>query len=172
MEIVSNSIEIGGKKITVETGKLAKQANGACTVRVGDTVVLVTAVAAKEPKEDCDFIPLTVDYRERTYSAGKIPGGFFKREGRPRDNETLKSRVIDRSIRPLFPETWHNATQVAATVISYDGENDSDLAAMLGTSIALLISDIPFVTPICAVRVGKIDGKLVINPTIPQQKAF
>lgn len=170
MEIITNTIEIGGKKITVETGKLAKQASGACTVRVGDTVVLVTAVAAKEPKENCDFVPLTVDYRERTYAAGKIPGGFFKREGRPRDNETLKSRVIDRSIRPLFPETWHCATQVAATVISYDGENDSDLAAMLGTSIALLISDIPFTVPICAVRVGKIDGKLVINPTIPQQK--
>jgi len=170
VEIFTRSIEIGGKTITVETGKLAKQASGACTVRVGDTVVLVTAVAAKEPKENCDFIPLTVDYRERTYAAGKIPGGFFKREGRPRDNETLKSRVIDRSIRPLFPETWHHNTQVAATVISYDGENDSDLAAMLGTSIALLISDIPFTTPICAVRVGRIDGKLVINPTIPQQK--
>ena len=170
MEIITKTIEIGGKQLTVETGKLAKQANGACTVRVGDTVVLVTAVAAKEPKEDCDFIPLTVDYRERTYAAGMIPGGFFKREGRPRDNETLKSRLIDRSIRPLFPESWHNATQVAATVISYDAENDSDLPAMLGTSIALLISDIPFSVPICAVRVGKIEGKLVINPTIPQQK--
>ncbi|MBN1823638.1 MAG: polyribonucleotide nucleotidyltransferase [Endomicrobiales bacterium] len=166
----TESIKVGDKDIIIEVGKLAKQANGSCLVRVGDTSVLVNAVAGKEPRENCDFLPLTVDYRERTYAAGKIPGGFFKREGRPRENEILTSRLIDRTIRPLFPEGWYVDTQVAAILLSYDAENDSDIPSIVGASVALMVSDMPVKTPFAAVRVGRVEGKYVINPTITQQK--
>jgi polyribonucleotide nucleotidyltransferase len=165
-----HSIEIAGKTWTIETGRMAKQANGSCLMRSGDTVVIVNAVANKEPKQDADFLPLTVDYRERTYSAGKIPGGFFKREGRPRENEILVSRLIDRGIRPLFPDDWHNETQVTAITLSYDGENSTDILSMNGASFALMLSDIPYTTPLSSVRIGRIDGKLVVNPTISEMK--
>ena len=163
-------IEVAGKKIIIETGRLAKQAGGSAMMRMGDTMVLVSAVMGKEPKANCDFLPLTVDFRERTYSAGKIPGGFFKREGRARDNEILSSRLIDRSIRPMFPENFHNEVQVAALVMSYDGENDADILAIVGTSVALMLSEAPFTTPISAVRIGRVNGAFVVNPTIPEQK--
>jgi polyribonucleotide nucleotidyltransferase len=168
--IQTETLEIAGKKLIIETGKVAKQANGACTVTMGDTVVLVTVVTAKEPREGVDFMPLTVDYRERTYSAGKIPGGFFKREVRPRENEILKSRLIDRSIRPFFPEAWRNDTNVAALVISYDGENDPAIPCIIGTSVALKLADVPFPVSVGAVRIGRINGSFVVNPTISELK--
>lgn len=170
VEIITNSIEIGGKNIIIETGRLAKQASGSCLVKAGDTTVLVTVAAGKEPKENCDFLPLTVDYRERTYAAGKIPGGFFKREGRPRENEILKSRLIDRSLRPMFSENWHNETQITSMVLSYDNINDAEIPSIIGASLALMISEIPFNIPVSSVRIGRIDGSYVVNPTIPQQK--
>jgi polyribonucleotide nucleotidyltransferase len=170
VEYFKEEVEVAGKKFIVESGKVAKQAGGSCTVRIGETIVLVTAVSLKEPKVGIDFMPLTVDYREKTYAAGKIPGGFFKREARPRDGEILVSRLIDRSIRPLFPEYYRNDTQISAVVLSHDGENDSEMAAILGTSIALYTSDLPFTTPIASVRIGKIKGHLVINPLISEQK--
>ena len=170
MNKVVKTIEVGGKKITVETGYVAKQANGAVLVTCGDTVILVTAVASREPKEGRDFMPLTVDFRERTYAAGKIPGGFFKREARPREKEILTSRLIDRTLRPLFPEFWRNETQVGIMLISYDCVNDPDVLGIVGASTALMLSDIPFAGPVAAVRVGKIDGKLIINPTIEEEK--
>ncbi|MDR0800498.1 MAG: polyribonucleotide nucleotidyltransferase [Endomicrobium sp.] len=171
MEYFRKEMDVGGKKFIIESGKVAKQARGSCTVRVGDTVVLVTAVALKEPKLGIDFMPLTVDYRERTYAVGKIPGGFFKREARPRDKEILASRLIDRSIRPLFPEYWRNDTQISAVVISHDGENESEMAAILGASVALYTSDLPFTTPVASVRVGRINGQLVVDPLIEEQKS-
>jgi polyribonucleotide nucleotidyltransferase len=158
-------VEIGGRTLTIETGKVAKQADGAVTVRYGDTVVLVTACADRRMKPDIDFVPLTVDYRENTYAAGKIPGGFFKREGRPNEKEILTSRLIDRPIRPLFPEGWSCETQVIALVLSYDQENDPDTLAVIGASSALHLSDIPFPMPIAAVRVGMVNDQIVINPT-------
>ncbi|GHT24592.1 polyribonucleotide nucleotidyltransferase [Endomicrobiia bacterium] len=170
MEYFKKEVDVAGKKFIVESGKVAKQAGGSCTVRIGETVVLVTVVSLKEPKVGIDFMPLTVDYRERTYAAGKIPGGFFKRETRPRDGEVLVSRLIDRSIRPLFPEYYRNDTQISAVVLSHDGENDSEMAAILGASIALYTSDLPFTTPIASVRIGKINGQLIINPLIAEQK--
>lgn len=156
---------LGHENIVIETGRMAKQADGAVTVRYGGTVVLVTAVCSKEPREGADFFPLTCEYQEKTYAAGKIPGGFFKREGRPSEKEILTARLIDRPIRPLFPHGFINEMQIVAIVISSDSENDSDILAMLGASAALTISDIPFPGPIAAVRVGRIDGKFVINPT-------
>ena len=156
---------LGGKKLTVETGKLAKQAGGAVTVRLGDTIVLVTAVVSKEPRENADFLPLTVDYIEKTFAAGKIPGGFFKREGRPTEIETLTSRFIDRPIRPLFPEGYYHETQVVATVLSADNDNEPDILAMTGASAALCLSEAPFMGPIAGVRVGRVDGKFILNPT-------
>jgi polyribonucleotide nucleotidyltransferase len=164
------SIEIGGRELSLETGKLAKQADGSIVVRYGDTVVLVTACAAGKAREDLDFFPLTVDYRENFYAAGRIPGGFFKREGKPNEKEVLTSRQIDRPIRPLFPEGYLCETQVIALVLSADGENDSDILSITGASAALYLSKIPFHTPIAGVRVGLIEGKLVINPTIPEIK--
>jgi len=152
----------------METGKVAKQADGSVVVRYGDTVVLVTACAARTPREGVDFLPLTVDYRENTYAAGKIPGGFFKREGRPNEKETLTSRLIDRPIRPLFPETWNYETQVIALVLSFDQANDPDVLAVTGASAALYLSDVAFTTPLAAVRVGLIEDKLVVNPTNAQ----
>ncbi len=163
-------VPFGSQTLTIESGKLAKQANGAVTVTVGETIVLVTACIAKKPREGMDFFPLSVEYQEKTYSAGKIPGGFFKREGRPTEKEILTSRVIDRPIRPLFPEGMRNEVQVVATVLSHDMENDPDILAMIGASAALSVSDIPFDGPIGAVRVGLIDGVLVANPTFEQRK--
>jgi len=163
--IVKKEVEIGGKIFSVETGRYARQANGAVMVRYGDTMVLVSAVASEAVKEDQDFFPLQVEYREKTSAAGKFPGGFIKREGRPTEKEILSSRLIDRPIRPLFPEKFMNETQVIAFVVSYDGLNDADVLAAIGASAALTISDIPFDGPIAEVRVGRVDGKLIINPT-------
>jgi polyribonucleotide nucleotidyltransferase len=168
--IHKKEVAIGGTTLSIEMGKLAKQANGAAVVRMGDTVVLVTACASKDEREGIDFLPLTVDYRENFYASGKIPGGFFKREGRPNEKEILTSRLIDRPIRPLFPESWHRETQVIGLVLSTDRENDSDVLAVTGASAALYCSDIPFHTPIGAVRVGLIDGNFVVNPTFEQLK--
>ncbi|MGB2679344.1 MAG: polyribonucleotide nucleotidyltransferase [Candidatus Acidiferrum sp.] len=163
------SIEVGGRPLTLEMGKIAKQANGAVTARYGDTVVLVTACMASKPS-DRDFLPLTVDYRENTYSAGKIPGGFFKREGRPTEKEILVSRLIDRPMRPLFPDSWRTETQVIALVLSADSDNDPDVIAVTAASAAAYCSDLPFADPIAAVRVGLLDGQLVANPTVAEQK--
>ncbi|MBN2331919.1 MAG: polyribonucleotide nucleotidyltransferase [Deltaproteobacteria bacterium] len=161
-------IEVEKSSVTLETGKMAKQASGAVVVRAGDTVVLVTAVAERKGREGIDFFPLTVDYREKTYAAGKIPGGFFKRESRPSDRETLTSRLIDRPIRPLFPKGFSCETQVIATVLSVDGQHDADVLALTGASAALMISDIPFAGPVAGVRVGRIDGRLIANPSVDQ----
>jgi polyribonucleotide nucleotidyltransferase len=155
----------GGKRILFETGKLAKQAHGSTVVRMGDNVVLATAVANAEPREGIDFFPLTVDYREYTYAGGRIPGGFIKREGRPSEREILTSRMIDRPIRPLFPEGFRCETQVIAFVLSADTENDPDVAAINGASCALALSDVPFLGPVGAVRVGLVDGQFILNPT-------
>ena len=164
--IVRKEIEIGHDRIIVETGRMARQADGSVTVRYGDTVVLVTAVAANKPREGADFLPLTVDYRENAFAAGKIPGGFFKREGRPNEKEVLTCRGIDRPLRPLFPEGWNYETQIIAMVLSADKINDSDVLALTGASFALGISDIPFSTLIAAVRVGlSPEGEYMINPT-------
>jgi polyribonucleotide nucleotidyltransferase len=161
-------LDFHGRPLSIEVGRMAKQADGAALVRYGETVVLVTAVAAKDLKLDTDFLPLTVDYQEKTFAAGKIPGGFFKREGRPSEKEILTCRLIDRSIRPLFAEGLRCETQVIATVLSADRENDPDVVAMLGTSIALHVSDIPFNGPLAGVRIGRVDGQWVMNPTQSQ----
>ena len=163
------SLEVGGRKLSFETGKMARQAHGAVVARYGDTVVLATACMDSKSAEK-DFLPLTVDYREYTYSAGKIPGGFFKREGRPSEKEVLTSRLTDRPLRPLFPEGWSNETQIVSMVLSADSENDPDVIGVTAASAALYISKIPFTTPIAAVRVGMLDGKLVVNPTVAEQK--
>jgi polyribonucleotide nucleotidyltransferase len=163
------TVEVGGRPLILETGKIAKQANGAIVARYGDTVVLTTACMAPTAN-DRDFLPLTVDYRENTYSAGKIPGGFFKREGRPSEKEILTSRLIDRPMRPLFPESWRNETQIVSMVLSADSDNDPDVIAVTGASAACYCSDLPFEKPIAAVRVGLLDGQLVANPTVADQK--
>ena len=165
----SVTVEVGGRPLILETGKIAKQANGAITARYGDTIVLTTACMASTAN-DRDFLPLTVDYRENTYSAGKIPGGFFKREGRPSEKEILTSRLIDRPMRPLFPESWRNETQIVSMVLSADSDNDPDVIAVTSASAAAYCSDLPFDTPIAAVRVGLLDGQLVVNPTVTEQK--
>jgi polyribonucleotide nucleotidyltransferase len=157
-----------GRPLSIEVGRMAKQADGAALIRYGETVVLVTAVAARDLKLDTDFFPLTVDYQEKTFAAGKIPGGFFKREGRPSEKEILTCRLIDRSIRPLFAEGLRCETQVIATVLSADRENDPDVVAMLGTSVALHVSDIPFNGPLAGVRIGRVAGQWVMNPTQSQ----
>ncbi len=162
------TIDVGGRPLTIETGLLAKQANGSVLVRYGETVVLVTAVVSSKQREGVDFFPLSVDYVEKTYAAGKIPGGFFKREGRLSEHEILTSRFIDRPLRPLFPKGFRNDVQIIATVLSADGENDPDMAAMIGASAALELSDIPFHGPIAGVRVGRFDGQFEINPPISQ----
>ena len=164
------SMEVGGRTLTIEQGKMAKQANGAVLVRYGDTVVLVTATASKEPREGVDFFPLTVDYEEKMYAAGKIPGGFIKREGRPSNDATLCARLIDRPIRPLFPKGYRNDVQIVATVLSVEPDNAPELAGMIGASCALSVSDIPFGGPIAGVRVGRVDGTFVINPTAAQRE--
>ena len=163
------TVEVGGRTLTLETGKIAKQANGAIVAKYGDTVILNTACMSNKPN-DRDFLPLTVDYRENTYSAGKIPGGFFKREGRPTEKEILTSRLIDRQMRPLFPESWRNETQINAMVLSADSDNDPDVIAVTGAAAAAYCSDLPFPTPIAAVRVGLVNGQLVANPTVAEQK--
>jgi polyribonucleotide nucleotidyltransferase len=162
------SVEFHGRPLSIEVGRMAKQADGSALVQYGETVVLVTAVAAKEARAEVDFFPLTVDYQEKTFAAGKIPGGFFKREGRPSEKEILTCRLIDRSIRPLFAGGLKCETQIIATVLSTDRENDPDVVAMLGTSLALEVSDIPFNGPLAGVRVGRVEGKWVVNPTQSQ----
>ncbi|MBI4726680.1 polyribonucleotide nucleotidyltransferase [candidate division TA06 bacterium] len=164
----TKELEIGGRKLIIETGKIAKQAHGSVTVRYGGTVALVTAVGSDQPREGIDFFPLSVEYREQAYAAGRIPGGFFKREGKPRDKEILSARLIDRPLRPLFPEGYRNEVQVVCLILSADQENDADILGLTGASAALSISDIPFSGPIAAVRVGKAENGYVINPTFQQ----
>jgi polyribonucleotide nucleotidyltransferase len=163
-KVYRKELDWGGRRLVLETGKIARQANGAVLATYGDTTVLCTVVGNKTPKPGIDFFPLTVNYQEKTFAAGKIPGGFFKREGRPTEKETLVSRLIDRPIRPLFPEGFRNETQVVCTVLSHDLENDPDIIALVGASAALTISGIPFMGPVGAARVGYIDGKYVLNP--------
>jgi polyribonucleotide nucleotidyltransferase len=162
--------QVGDKQILIETGKLAKQADGAVTVQLGETIVLVAAVAATKAKEGMEFFPLTVDYREKAAAAGKFPGGYFKREGRPTEKEILTCRLTDRPIRPLFPKGWYNEVQVQTVVLSADGENDPDILSIIGASAALMVSDIPWAGPLGAVRVGRVNGKFVANPTHAEMK--
>ena len=162
--------EFLGKTVTVEIGRVARQANGSALVRCGDTVVLVTAVASKEAREGINFFPLTVDYQEKFYAAGRIPGGFFKREARPSSKATLTARLIDRPLRPLFPEGFRNDVHIVATTLSVDGENEPDILALVGASCALQVSNIPFLGPLAAVRIGRVDGKWVCNPSLALQK--
>jgi polyribonucleotide nucleotidyltransferase len=157
--------QVGEKEIIIETGKLARQADGSVTVQLGETIVLVAAVAATKAKEGQDFFPLTVDYREKAAAAGKFPGGYFKREGRPTEKEILTSRMIDRPIRPLFPKGWFNEVQVQSIVLSADGANDPDILSINGASASLMVSDIPWDGPLGAVRVGRVNGKFIANPT-------
>jgi polyribonucleotide nucleotidyltransferase len=166
----TRDISVGRHRISIETGRLAKQADGSVVVRSGDTMVLVTACTAANPREGIDFLPLTVDYKEYTYASGRIPGGFFKREGKPTEKEVLTSRLIDRPIRPLFPAGWRNETQIIALVLSADAENDSDVLAITGASAALALSSIPFTRSIAGVRMGLVDGEFVVNPTFEQRK--
>ncbi len=165
-DIVKKEMQWGGRKLTIETGRMARQADGAVLVTYGETTVLCTVVASKSPRKDIDFFPLTVHYQEKFYATGRVPGGFFKREGRPSEKETLICRLIDRPIRPLFPQGFYNETQVVCTVLSHDGETDSDIPAMIGASAALTISGIPFMGPIGAAKVGLVDGEFVINPSM------
>src|SRR5688500_5686479 len=170
VNLQKREIQIGSRTITLETGKLAKQADGSVIVRSGDTVVLVTACHAATAREGIDFLPLTVDYREYTYASGRIPGGFFKREGKPSEKEVLTSRLIDRPIRPLFAPGWRYETQIIALLMSADTENDSDVLAITGSSAALALSEIPVEKITAGVRVGIIDGKFIINPTYEERK--
>src|SRR5512133_2644169 len=169
MTPITKTAGVGGKEISLETGKIAKQAHGAVVVRLGDSIVLVTVVSAPEKKEGIDFFPLTVDYQEKLFAAGRIPGSYFKREGRLTEKETLTSRVIDRSCRPLFPDGYANETQIIATVLSYDQENETDVLALTGASAALQVSDVPFNGPIAGARVGRVKGQLVANPTLAER---
>jgi polyribonucleotide nucleotidyltransferase len=169
MNPVQQRVLCGGKEILLETGKVAKQADGAVWVRLGDSIVLVTVVSTKERREGIDFFPLTVDYQEKLFAAGRVPGNYFRREGRPTEKETLTSRIVDRSCRPLFPDGYGNETQIIATVLSFDQENDTDVLALTGASAALQVSDVPFHGPIAGVRVGRVDGQLVANPTLAQR---
>ena len=167
---LKESIKVGGEDLIVETGKVAKQADGSVVIRYGDTMLLVTAVSMKTAKEGLDFFPLTVEYRESSYSAGRIPGNYFRREGRPSEKEVLTCRLIDRPVRPLFPDGYRFETQVVGTVISADSENDPDVIAITGDSCALYLSDIPFENPIAGIRIGLIDGKYIINPTYDERR--
>jgi len=169
MTPIQKTARVGSQEILLETGKVAKQAHGSVWVRLGDSIVLVTAVSAAEKKEGIDFFPLTVDYQEKLFAAGRVPGSFFRREGRPTEKETLTSRIVDRSCRPLFAEGYSNETQIIATVISFDQENDTDVLALTGASAALHMSDIPFNGPIAGVRVGRVNGEFVANPTLAQR---
>src|SRR3978361_90092 len=163
-------LDWGGRKLALETGKIAREAAGALLVSYGETIVLCTAVGVRSAKPGQDFFPLTVNYQEKAFAAGKIPGGFFKREGRPSEAEILKSRLIDRPIRPLFPVGFRNEVQIVATVLSYDNENDPDIVAMVGCSAALTLSGIPFFGPIAAARCGFDQGAYILNPTADQMK--
>src|SRR5215470_11906567 len=160
--------QVGDKQILIESGKLAKQADGAVTVQLGETIVIVAAVAATKAKEGQAFFPLTVDYREKAAAAGKFPGGYFKREGRPTEKEILTCRLTDRPIRPLFPKGWYNEVQVQTVVLSADGENDPDILSIIGASASLMVSDIPWDGPLGAARIGRINGQFVANPTHSQ----
>src|SRR5436190_8892523 len=162
---LKESIKLGDKELTVETGRVAKQADGAVVIRYGDTMLLVAAVSAWIPREGVDFFPLTVEYREANYAAGRIPGNYFRREGRPNEKEVLTSRLIDRPCRPLFAEGYRNETQVIAGVVSADPDNNPDVIAITGASCALYLSDIPFLNPIAGVRIGLIEGRYIVNPT-------
>src|ERR671927_819294 len=161
-------LDWGGRKLILETGKIARQADGAVVATYGESKLLATVVAAKEPKEGIDFLPLTVDYQEKFYAAGCIPGGYFKREGRPTERETLISRLIDRPIRPLFADGWRNETQVIVTTLSHDLENDPDIVAMVAASAALTLSGAPFMGPVGAARVGFINNEYVLNPQLDE----
>src|SRR5262245_13391203 len=171
MGVETESVEIGGLAVSFETGRLAKQANGAVVVRAGDSMVLVTAVGLREAREGADFFPLTVDVEERMYAAGKIPGGFIKRESRPSDKAILTARMTDRPIRPLWPKGYRNETQVVATVLSADQVNAYDILCINGASAALVLSDMPFLGPIGAVRIGLADDEFIINPTLQEMEA-
>src|SRR5919204_854306 len=162
------ALDWGGRTLTLETGKIARQADGAVVATYGETSVLATVVAAKQPKEGIDFLPLTVNYQEKFYAAGRIPGGYFKREGRPTEKETLVSRLIDRPVRPLFAEGWRNETQVIVTTLSHDLENDPDVLAMVASSAALCLSGAPFMGPIGAARVGFSNNEYVLNPQLDE----
>src|SRR5580692_6076399 len=166
----TREVNVGNKTLRFETGKLAKQAGGAVMVRYGDSVVLVTACRSTNAREGIDFLPLTVDYREYTYASGRIPGGFFKREGKPAEKEVLTSRCIDRPTRPLFPAGWRYETQIIALVLSADQENDTDVLAITGASAALALSEVPLQKTIAGVRVGLVEDRYVINPTFEQRK--
>src|SRR5690554_4554455 len=169
VKATTKTIELAdGRSITIETGKLAKQADGSVVVRMGETMLLATVVSAKEAKEDVDFMPLSVDYREKFSAAGRFPGGFLKREGRPSDEEILVGRLVDRALRPLFPEDYHAETAVMISLISAGKEDLPDALAGLAASAALAVSDVPFETPISEVRVGRVNGQFVINPTHSQ----
>jgi len=169
MKAIQERANVGDREIVLETGKIAKQADGSVWIRQGDSIVLVTVVSAKERKEGIDFFPLTVDYQEKLFAAGKVPGSFFRREGRPTEKETLTSRIVDRSCRPLFPDGYANETQIIATVVSFDQENDTDVLALTGASAALQVSNVPFHGPIAGVRVGRVAGQFVANPTLAQR---
>ena len=168
MNIVKKSITTGGKEISIETGKLAKQADGAVVLRMGDTMILATVVAAKDAKEGVDFLPLTVDYKEKFAADGRIPGGFFRREARPSEREILVMRIVDRALRPLFPDDYHAEVQLMMQLIAYDGVNSPDALVGFAASAALAVSDIPFNGPMSEVRVGRIDGQFIINPTLEE----
>src|SRR5215469_3725942 len=169
-QVFRKELDWAGRKLVLETGKVARQADGAVLATYGGTTVLATVVYEKAAKPGLDFFPLTVNYQEKTYAAGKIPGGFFKREGRPSEKETLVSRLIDRPIRPLFVKGFKHETQVVVTVLSHDLENDPDIVGMVAASAALTLSGVPFMGPIGAARVGVIDGEYVLNPTLEQSK--
>ena len=168
---ITKTIEIGGKQISIETGKLAKQADGAVVLRMGDTMILATVVANKGAKEGVDFLPLTVDYREKFAADGRIPGSFFRREARPSEREILVMRIVDRALRPLFPDDFHAEVQLMMQLIAYDGVNSPDALVGFAASSCIAISDIPFNGPMSEVRVGRVDGEFVINPTLEEMKA-
>ena len=170
MTPIIKSAKLGTSEITLETGKIAKQAHGSVMVRQGDSMVLVTVVSASEKREGIDFFPLTVDYQEKLSAAGRVPGSYFRREGRATEKETLNSRIVDRSLRPLFAEGYANETQVIATVYSFDQEHDTDVLALTGASAALHISDLVWAGPLAGVRVGRIDGQFVANPTFAERE--
>ena len=170
MSVAKQSFSFGSHTVSIETGELARQADGSVVVTMGHTVVLVTAVARKQAQPGKDFFPLTVNYQEKTYAAGRIPGGFFRREGRPSENETLTSRLIDRPIRPLFPDGFYNEVQVVATVVSLDPNIQADIPSMLGASAALALSGVPFAGPIAAARVGYKNGAYLLNPGRDEMK--
>ncbi len=170
-QAIIKTIDLGdGRSITIETGRLAKQADGSVVVRMGDTMLLATVVSAKDAKEDIDFMPVSVDYREKFSAAGRFPGGFLKREARPSDDEILVARLVDRALRPLFPEDYHAETAVMISLISYDENVMPDSLAGLAASAAIAVSDVPFETPISEVRVGRIDGQFIVNPSAAQLK--